>query len=76
MVMAVAVVSFFCVGTPLYRHQKPGGNPLTRIAQVIVASFIKYGVKIPADKSLLYEVSDKESAIEGSRKLEHTDQLK
>ena len=75
MVMAVAVVSFF-VGTPLYRHQKPGGSPLTRIAQVIVASFRKYGVKIPADKSLLYEVSDKESAIEGSRKLEHTDQLK
>jgi len=74
-VMAVAVVSFF-VGTPLYRHQKPGGSPLTRIAQVIVASFRKYGVKIPADKSLLYEVSDKESAIEGSRKLEHTDQLK
>ncbi|XP_020274494.1 protein NRT1/ PTR FAMILY 8.1-like [Asparagus officinalis] len=74
-VMAVAVVSFF-VGTPLYRHQKPGGSPLTRIAQVLVASFRKYGVRVPADKSQLYEVSDKESAIEGSRKLEHTDDLK
>lgn len=74
-VMAVAVVSFF-VGTPRYRHQKPGGSPLTRIAQVLVASFRKSGVKVPADKSLLYELSDKESAIEGSRKLEHTDQLK
>ncbi|XP_020694761.1 protein NRT1/ PTR FAMILY 8.1 [Dendrobium catenatum] len=73
--MAIAVVSFF-IGTPLYRHQKPGGSPLTRIAQVIVASIRKYDVKVPADKSLLYESSDKESLIEGSRKLEHTELLK
>ncbi|XP_020250429.1 protein NRT1/ PTR FAMILY 8.1-like [Asparagus officinalis] len=74
-VMAVAVVSFF-VGTPLYRHQKPGGSPLTRIAQVVVAASRKCNVKVPNDKALLFEVSDKESAIEGSRKLEHTEQLK
>ncbi|KAJ6827765.1 protein NRT1/ PTR FAMILY 8.1-like [Iris pallida] len=74
-VMAIAVVSFF-VGTPLYRHQKPGGSPLTRIAQVVVASCRKIGEKVPADESLLYEVRDKESAIQGSRKLEHTEELK
>ncbi|EHA8591499.1 protein NRT1/ PTR FAMILY 8.1 [Cocos nucifera] len=73
--MAIAVGSFFW-GTPLYRHQKPGGSPLTRIAQVVVASFRKSGVKVPADDSLLYEISEKESAIRGSRKLEHTDQFK
>ncbi|KAG0466611.1 hypothetical protein HPP92_018191 [Vanilla planifolia] len=73
--MAIAVVSFF-IGTRLYRHQKPGGSPLARIAQVLVASIRKYDVKVPDDKSLLYEVSDKESAIEGSRKLEHTELLK
>lgn len=73
--MAIAVVSFF-IGTPLYRHQKPGGSPLTRIAQVLVASLRKYDEKVPDDKSLLYESSDKESLIEGSRKLEHTEQLK
>lgn len=73
--MAIAVVSFF-LGTPLYRHQKPGGSPITRIAQVIVASLRKSGARVPDDKSLLYEVSDKESAIEGSRKLEHTEQFK
>ncbi|KAG6512659.1 hypothetical protein ZIOFF_030788 [Zingiber officinale] len=72
--MAVAVISFFW-GTRLYRHQKPGGSPLTRIAQVIFASVRKAGVKVPADKSLLYEITVKESAIEGSRKLKHTDQL-
>lgn len=74
-VMAIAVVSFF-LGTPLYRHQKPGGSPITRIAQVIVASLRKYRVKIPTDKSQLYEITDKEPAIDGSCKLEHTEQLK
>ncbi|KAG0468239.1 hypothetical protein HPP92_017567 [Vanilla planifolia] len=73
--MAIAVVSFF-IGTRLYRHQKPGGSPLARISQVLVASIRKYDVKVPDDKSLLYEISDKESAIEGSRKLEHTELLK
>ncbi|CAL9191082.1 unnamed protein product [Musa hybrid cultivar] len=73
--MAVAVVSFF-LGTPLYRHQKPGGSPLTRIAQVMVASLRKSGVKLPANKSLLYEITREDSAIRGSRKMDHTDQLK
>ncbi|XP_074582721.1 protein NRT1/ PTR FAMILY 8.1-like isoform X2 [Curcuma longa] len=72
--MAIAVISFF-LGTRLYRHQKPGGSPLTRIAQVIFASVRKAGVEVPADKSLLYEITVKESVIQGSRKLKHTDQL-
>lgn len=69
--MAIAVVSFFS-GTRLYRNQKPGGSPLTRICQVLVASFRKYRVKVPTEKSLLYETADAESAITGSRKLDHT----
>ena len=72
-VMAIAVGSFF-VGTPLYRHQRPGGSPLTRIAQVLVAATRKLGV--PVDGSALYETADRESGIEGSRKLEHTEQLR
>ncbi|KAL7264340.1 hypothetical protein ACSBR1_002315 [Camellia fascicularis] len=73
--MAIAVVSFFS-GTRLYRNQKPGGSPLTRICQVIVASLMKYRVKVPEDKALLYETKDGESAsIEGSRKLDHTKDL-
>ncbi|CAL4951405.1 unnamed protein product [Urochloa decumbens] len=74
-VMAIAVVSFF-IGTPLYRHQKPGGSPITRIAQVLVASARKWSVAVPADKSQLHETLDKESGIQGSRKLEHTDQFR
>ncbi|CAN1303812.1 Protein NRT1/ PTR FAMILY 8.1 [Linum perenne] len=73
--MAIAIVFFFA-GSKLYRLQKPGGSPLTRIFQVIVASFRKVNVKVPADKSLLYEVSDSEISIQGSRRLEHTDEFK
>lgn len=73
--MALAVASFFS-GTRLYRNQKPGGSPLTRICQVIVASVRKCHVKVPEDKSLLYETADAESAIKGSRKLDHTKDLR
>ncbi|XP_058212989.1 protein NRT1/ PTR FAMILY 8.3-like [Rhododendron vialii] len=73
--MAIAIASFFS-GTPLYRFQKPGGSPLTRVCQVLVASFRKCNSVVPADSNLLYETPDKTSAIKGSRKLEHTDELK
>ncbi|MBA0760705.1 hypothetical protein Gotri_023432 [Gossypium trilobum] len=51
--MAIAVVSFFS-GTKLYRNQRPGGSPLTRIFQVMVASVGKARVEVPNDKSLLH----------------------
>ncbi|GJU44748.1 NRT1/ PTR family 8.2-like protein [Tanacetum coccineum] len=69
--MAIAVGSFFS-GTRLYRNQKPSGSPLTRICQVIMASWKKRKVHLPNDKSALYEIADNESAIVGSRKLDHT----
>ncbi|KAL0451049.1 UNVERIFIED_CONTAM: protein NRT1/ PTR FAMILY 8.1 [Sesamum latifolium] len=72
--MAIAVVSFFS-GTRLYRNQRPGGSPLTRICQVVVASVRKIGVDVPKDKSALYETAEEESAVKGSRKLEHTKKL-
>lgn len=70
--MAIAVVSFFS-GTKLFRYQKPGGSPLTRICQVLVSSFRKKKAKVPADKALLHETADAESDIKGSRKLDHTE---
>ncbi|KAL2317519.1 hypothetical protein Fmac_031395 [Flemingia macrophylla] len=74
--MAIAVVSFFS-GTKLYRNQKPGGSPLTRMCQVIVASIRKYNAEVPNDKSALYEIEeDSESAIQGSRKLDHSNGLR
>jgi peptide/histidine transporter 3/4 len=67
--MGIAICSFF-IGIPRYRHQKPGGSPLTRIAQVIVATSRKLHLKV--DPSHLYELRDNESGIQGSRKLNHT----
>ncbi|XP_073037599.1 protein NRT1/ PTR FAMILY 8.1-like [Primulina eburnea] len=72
--MAIAV-SFFFLGTRLYRYQKAGGSPLTRLCQVVVASLRKYRVQVPVDQALLYETTDAESAIVGSRKLDHTNEL-
>ncbi|KAL2233219.1 UNVERIFIED_CONTAM: Protein NRT1/ PTR FAMILY 8.3, partial [Sesamum indicum] len=73
--MGIAIASFFS-GTPLYRFQRPGGSPVTRMCQVVVASCRKWNLAVPSDSSLLYETPDKHSAIEGSRKLLHTDELK
>ncbi|KAH0707656.1 hypothetical protein KY285_012205 [Solanum tuberosum] len=73
--MSIAIASFF-FGTPLYRFQKPGGSPLTRMCQVLVAAFHKWNLSVPDDNTLLYETPDESSAIEGSRKLLHTDELR
>ncbi|XP_014518893.1 protein NRT1/ PTR FAMILY 8.2 [Vigna radiata var. radiata] len=73
--MAIAVVSFFS-GTRLYRNQKAGGSALTRICQVVTASIRKHRVEVPSDKSLLYEINEGESVIKGSRKLDHTNELR
>ncbi|KAJ7546258.1 hypothetical protein O6H91_08G032400 [Diphasiastrum complanatum] len=69
--MGIAIISFF-IGSPRYRHQKPSGSPLTRIAQVFVAAFQNWQAKVPSDQELLHEVHDKESSIKGSRKIQHT----
>ncbi|XP_047330166.1 protein NRT1/ PTR FAMILY 8.3 [Impatiens glandulifera] len=71
--MGIAILSFFS-GSPLYRFQKPGGSPLKRVSQVLVASFHKWKLRVPEQDSLLYETET--STIEGSRKLEHTNELK
>ncbi|CAN0842831.1 Protein NRT1/ PTR FAMILY 8.3 [Linum grandiflorum] len=73
--MGIAIASFFS-GTPLYRLQKPAGSPLTRMCQVLVASFHKWNLEVPSDSNLLHETRDESSSVEGSRKLEHTDELK
>ncbi|KAG4390833.1 hypothetical protein AAZX31_05G059100 [Glycine max] len=73
--MVLSVISFF-IGTPLYRFQKPGGSPVTRMCQVLCTSVRKWNFVIPEDSSLLYEMSDKRSAIKGSHKLLHSDDLR
>ncbi|CAM0884184.1 unnamed protein product [Alopecurus aequalis] len=76
--LAVLAVVLFFAGTAAYRrHQPPGGSPLTRIAQVVVAAARKCDVVAPDDSALLHECEgdDGMSAIQGSRRLAHTDQF-
>lgn len=72
--LAIGTVVFL-YGTPFYRHRVPGGNHMSRIAQVIVAAIRKRNVNIPSDLSLslLYEDKDVESTKSGRRLLSHTD---
>lgn len=67
--MGIAVISFFS-GTKLYRNQIPGGSPLTRLSQVVVASFRKKSIKVPLDSSLLYETSDAGFSNSGNHTLD------
>uniref|UniRef100_A0A1D1YVW0 Putative peptide/nitrate transporter At5g13400 n=1 Tax=Anthurium amnicola TaxID=1678845 RepID=A0A1D1YVW0_9ARAE len=74
--MGISNVVFF-VGTPLYRHRLPGGSPLTRVTQVLVAAFCKRNVPFSSSDLIgLYEVPGKRSAIKGSGKIEHTDDFR
>ncbi|XP_008653237.1 protein NRT1/ PTR FAMILY 8.3 isoform X2 [Zea mays] len=72
--IALAIGSFF-IGSDIYRFQIPGGSPLTRACQVVVAATHKRKTDLPVDSSLLYELDGKTSAIEGSRKLEHSSEF-
>ncbi|XP_061994178.1 protein NRT1/ PTR FAMILY 6.1 [Rosa rugosa] len=67
----------FFLGTPLYRHRLPGGSPLTRVAQVLVAAYRKRKASFSSSELIgLYEVPGKHSAIKGSRKINHTNEFR
>uniref|UniRef100_A0A0A9GVP9 Peptide transporter, putative n=1 Tax=Arundo donax TaxID=35708 RepID=A0A0A9GVP9_ARUDO len=65
----------FLLGSTVYRFQKPGGSPIARVCQVIVAASRNFNKDLPCDYSLLYELPGQGSSIEGSRKLAHTNGL-
>ncbi|KAL0385253.1 UNVERIFIED_CONTAM: protein NRT1/ PTR FAMILY 6.1 [Sesamum radiatum] len=67
----------FFLGTPLYRHRLPGGSPLTRVAQVLVAAFRKRNVSFQNSEFVgLYELPGQRSAIKGSSKIPHTEDFR
>lgn len=68
---AVIALVLFWIGTCGYRHVKPCGNPLPRVAQVFVAATRKMNV-LPTKEGELYELEGSESAIKGSRKICHS----
>ncbi|XVF44311.1 hypothetical protein PTKIN_Ptkin02bG0110000 [Pterospermum kingtungense] len=74
--MGISNMLFF-VGTPLYRHRLPGGSPLTRVAQVLVAAFKKRNVPFSRSELVgLYELPGRHSAIKGSGKIPHTNDFR
>jgi solute carrier family 15 (peptide/histidine transporter), member 3/4 len=74
-VAAALALVLFLLGTPNYRHFKPSGNPLTRIAHVFVAAFRKWHTKVPSGE-LLHEVDGDDSEVTGIRKILHSDGLR
>lgn len=73
--MALSLVAFL-VGSPLYNRVKPGGSPLLRLAQVIVAAAKKRKETVPAEAALLYENRELDAAISLHGRLLHSNQFK
>ncbi|KAM0825072.1 hypothetical protein ACQ4PT_069811 [Festuca glaucescens] len=74
MFIALAMVGFV-VGTPTFQRREPSGSPVKRILQVIVASCKNMSLALPADSSLLYEATSKNTHNSES-KLAHTDDFR
>lgn len=73
---ALVALILFLAGTRRYRHFLPGGNPLSRVCQVIVAAARKWTADKPSSSKELYEIGSKECVSTGSRKLLHTEGFK
>lgn len=74
--MALSLVAFV-LGSPLYKRLKPGGSPLIRLLQVIVAAFHKRNIAdLPSDPRLLYTNTEVDAAIALQGRLLHTNQFK
>ncbi|KAL3613637.1 hypothetical protein CASFOL_041711 [Castilleja foliolosa] len=69
---ATLALILFLLGTPIYRHVTPKGNPFSRFCQVIIAASRKW----KADDGLLYEVQGSDLADNGGRKILHTQGFK
>ncbi|KAK7336410.1 hypothetical protein VNO77_16950 [Canavalia gladiata] len=74
-VMFISIIAFV-LGSPLYKTVKPGGSPLVRLAQVIVAAIKKRKEALPTHPKLLYQNKDLDAAISLEGSLLHTDQYK
>lgn len=71
----MALVLFLC-GTTRYRQFKPGGNPIIRVCQVVIAAMKKWMVEMPPQDNDLYEVNGIECAVNGGRNILHTQEFK
>jgi len=72
-VFMMSGLSVFVAGRMVYRYQKVGGSPLTRVSQVVVAAVRNYNLVLPENYSSLHEVP---SPTEGNCKIQHTSQFR
>ncbi|KAK8954915.1 Peptide transporter PTR3-A [Platanthera zijinensis] len=72
--LAISVV-IFLAGTKFYRHKKPIGSPLTRMAQVIFAAFRNRHVILPVNPKELHELGPEEYKKNGNFRIDHTPSL-
>lgn len=75
LVMFISIIVFI-VGYPLYIRRKPGGSPMTRVAQVVVAALKKKQLVVPTDGSTLYQNKELDADISTAGRLAHTKQFK
>ena len=73
--MVISIIAFL-IGSPLYKKMKPGGSPLIRLTQVIVAAVKKRKEIAPEDPNLLYQNKELDAPISVHGILLHTNQYK
>ncbi|XP_019416243.1 PREDICTED: protein NRT1/ PTR FAMILY 3.1-like [Lupinus angustifolius] len=73
--MLLSIIAFV-LGAPLYKMVKPGGSPLVRLTQVIVAAIKKRKETLPDDPRLLYQNKKLDDAISLEGNLLHSNQYK
>ncbi|CAL0323516.1 unnamed protein product [Lupinus luteus] len=69
-------IILFVLGAPLYKHVKPSGSPLVRLAQVLVAAIKKRREILPNDSELLYQNKELDAALSMEGRLLHSHQYK
>ena len=72
-VSAFMALVLFLLGTLRFRHFKPGGNPLSRVTQVVVAASKKWTLRLPESPNHLYDEDIKDLSSSGTRKILHTE---
>lgn len=69
---ALAGLLLFLGGSPMYRHFKPTGNPISRFCQVMVAASKKWRVKMAPGGDDLYEAEGMDCSDSSRRNILHT----
>lgn len=73
---ATLALILFLLGTPIYRHFTPKGNPFSRFCQVIIAASRKWKIDVPSNDDDFYEVQGSDLADNGGRKILHSEGFK